>query len=370
MNRTRTALRGLAAAALLLGGAAAQNDFAAQAELQHAQREMQQNRAEIDRLIEMRLRHDLGLAPVGQADGADRTFRPPAPVTTEAMEHMQQELREEDAATASLQERYAKLATAATQLRTDAGARVRIESAIPPNVMVPSAGRPLPVAHAPAPRRDHEVAAQYGTAAGTAAAPGAAPVAETAPRRATADPVAVETALDPMLAQIHGSTDHQRVAMALFRAGQALTDRAETAREQGQDAAAKEIDARGKERLRRALDELQPLLAEKPPPLDALFCQGKTLELLFRHAERNENLGAATSARDWQRREQEVRDAFLKITVRDIKKSGARGEVEVLGQWGQAAQAALEHFRWMNLHASYDATAAIQALTWPGEKAQ
>jgi hypothetical protein len=35
-----------------------------------------------------------------------------------------------------------------------------------------------------------------------------------------------------------------------------------------------------------------------------------------------------------------------------------------------AAQAALEHFRWMNLHSAYDASAAIEALTWPGEKDQ
>jgi hypothetical protein len=28
----------------------------------------------------------------------------------------------------------------------------------------------------------------------------------------------------------------------------------------------------------------------------------------------------------------------------------------------------MEHFRWMNLHAGYDAAPAIEALTWPGEQ--
>jgi hypothetical protein len=79
------------------------------------------------------------------------------------------------------------------------------------------------------------------------------------------------------------------------------------------------------------------------------------LELLFRHAERYEGLDPTTSARDWQRREQEVREPFLKITARDVRKTGARGETEVLGAWGLAAQTALDHFRWMNLHGNYDA---------------
>ena len=57
-----------------------------------------------------------------------------------------------------------------------------------------------------------------------------------------------------------------------------------------------------------------------------------------------------------------ARDAAL------LRKVGARGETEVLGPWGKAAQTALEHFRWMNLNAGYDATALIDALTWPGEK--
>ena len=64
----------------------------------------------------------------------------------------------------------------------------------------------------------------------------------------------------------------------------------------------------------------------------------------------------------------EVREPFLAISARDVRKTGERGEVEVLGAWGKAAQSAMEHFRWMNLHAGYDPRAAIEALTWPGER--
>jgi hypothetical protein len=35
-----------------------------------------------------------------------------------------------------------------------------------------------------------------------------------------------------------------------------------------------------------------------------------------------------------------------------------------------AAQAAVEHFRWMNVHGAYSRRSAIEALTWPGERDQ
>jgi hypothetical protein len=45
-------------------------------------------------------------------------------------------------------------------------------------------------------------------------------------------------------------------------------------------------------------------------------------------------------------------------------------DAEVLGPWGKAAQTALEHFRWTNLHGSYDAAATIDAIVWPGADAK
>jgi len=326
----------------------------AQAEIARTKRQLQQARGEVERLHDLRLRHDLGLP----GDDGERTFRATAPVDTQAMEHMQQELRDQDAQTATILERYNKLRAAVDQLRADAEARARREAAERPSFTVPTAGSTLPTpgdaVTVPAP------------AAGPSVRPN--PAAPDATARATAfEPVAVSS-LDPMRATITGSTDHQRVAQALFRAGQALLERGAAAREQAQVAIAKELDDRGKEKLQRALDELAPLLKDKEPPFEALFYQGRCLELLFRYSELHEGLTMATSARDYEKRQQEVRDPFLRIAARDVRKTGQRNEVEVLGPWGMAAQTAMEHFRWMNLNASYDATAAIQALTWPGEK--
>jgi hypothetical protein len=346
-----SALRLVVIALALAGALVAQQEGEQQVELQRTQRALQQSRTEVDRLLELRLRHDLGLVPVSANGDTDRTFRPTTAVTTESLEKLNQELGVEDAASASLLDRYNKLRVAVEQLRADADARAKAADAPPDFVTVPQAG----------------VAAPRGGAAGAKQpVPAAAPAGETAPQPALLDGGTIVLELDPPRAQIHGSTDHRRVAQALFRAGQALMDRAAAARAQDHLAAAKELDARAVERLRRALDELAPLLQHAEPPFEALFCQGKCLELLFRHAERYEGLSARGGARDYQRREQEVRDPWLRIAARDVQRTGQRGETEVLGRWGTAAQAALEHFRWMTLHADYDARATIEALTWPG----
>jgi hypothetical protein len=323
-----------------------------QLELQRAQRALQQSRAESDRLLEQRLWHDLGIATGKEADANERTFRPSTPATTEMIARLDQEARDEEAATHSLRDRFNKLRVQVEQLRAEADARTQENTAEQPYVQVPSTGRPAPM---PQPAAN----------AGRGAEPPAAPAGETAPATPRLDPATLDPALDPLRAQIHGSRDHQKVAQSLFRAGQALMDRAGVAREQGQDPLAKDLDERGCDRLRRALDELKPLLEPKKTAYEVLFLRGKALEALFRHAERAE--GMTPSHRDWQRREQEVRDAFLEITARDVQKTGPRGDVDVLGPWGRAAQAALEHFRWMNLNAGYDAKATIEALTWPGE---
>jgi hypothetical protein len=147
-------------------------------------------------------------------------------------------------------------------------------------------------------------------------------------------------------------------------------DRATVAREQGNDALARDLDMQAAERLQLALDELAPLVKREEPGFAALFTQGQCRELLFRFSERYEGLSLAGSTRDYQRREQEVREPFLAIAARDVVRTGARQEVELLGPWGMAAQSALEHFRWLNLHGGYSRRAAIEALTWPGERDQ
>lgn len=347
----------LAAAALLPSQNAAAER--AQAELARSQRALQQNRSEVDRLLEARLRHDLGLPTESDAS----MFRSSTAVTTESMERSRRELRDEDAATALLLERYKKLKNEVDQLQAEAKARAATSKQggelVLPQANTTAAGA-TPVAAPPL---------TTGLDGIEPATP-PAPVAEsaTALRQATAAP-AVDLGLDPIRAQIHGSQDHQRVAQALFKAGQVLMDRAEAARAQGQTATAQGLDARAKERLVRAVDELSPLLAQPEPAFPALFYLGRCRELLFRLSQRYDGLSVATT-RDWQQREQEVREPFLAITARDVAKKGQRGEIEVLGPWGMAAQSAMEHFRWMNLNSSYDPRPTIQAITWPGERAQ
>jgi hypothetical protein len=268
------------------------------------------------------------------------------------MERMGQELRDADAETAVLAERLEKLRGVAELKKTEAEARARREAEERAFITVPVAGS--------GPVRSEPVAAT----AGSSEPP------RDAARPEVPEPLLEVGAIDPLRTTIQGSTDHQRVANALFKAGQALMTRAASARHQGHLEIARQLDERGKDRLQRALDELKPLLESKEPPYEALFCRGRCLELLFRHSERHEKLSLTTSTRDYQRREQEVREPFLAITVRDKRATGQRGEVEVLGPWGLAAQSAMQHFAWTNQHAGYDAMTAIKALTWPGEKDQ
>jgi hypothetical protein len=328
-------------------------------ELQRMQRTAEQGRAEVDRLLDLRLRHDLGLP----TDGSEGTFRHAGAVTTDAVEQMRNALRDEDGATASLLERFQKLRAEAETLRVEAAARAARETEDRTFVRVPTAGS-APQPWSP-PANTNEPVRPVGTS-GAQPPTLPAPHGEARPARPT-DDIAPQP-LDPLKAQIHGSTDHRLVGQALFKAGQALMDRAEIARRQGQAELAHELDNRGRERIQRALDELAPMLQAKDPAFVVLFLEGRCRELLFRYSERYEGLSLGVSPRDYNQRAQAVREPFLRISARDVQKTGARGEVEVLGEWGQAAQTALMHFAWMNQHAGYDVTSTIEALTWPGER--
>lgn len=366
-----------AAAVSLLGAASA---LAAQAEpprppeadRQRAERALQQSRAEAERLLDLRLRHDLGLTSATGVDGAERAFAPTSPATTEAIDRMQAQLREEAAATAVLRESYERLRRATELAQSDADAKAR-ETERGAIVAIPAAGRPAPATTPTrASRQRQDAAGNAGASAPLAVldAP-AAPAGESmgAPvgaARAAKAPTA-SSQLDPVQAQISGCNDHQRIATALLRAGQALVDEAASRRAAGDEATAKELAERAVERLRRALEVLAPHGNAKEAPFEALFCQGRALELLFRHAERYEGLAPGGGNRAWEKREQEVRAPWLQIAARDVVK---QADAEALGPWGKAAQTALEHFRWTNLHGAYDAAATIDAIAWPGADAK
>lgn len=325
-------------------------------EWSRAQRELQQNRSEVERLIDLRLRHDLGLPGEGEVE----QFRSQEPTTPDAVERARQELRDQDAATATLLERYNKLKTAVDQLRAEAMAHAETAKQEQQFVVVPRAGAAVPNAVSGGPS-----GAPNAPAAKGAPTPAAVPQD---PMLTTDGVLSAAIALDKVRGQINGSQDHQRVAQSLFKAGQALMDRAAVAIDQGQPELATQLDERAKERLVRAVAELQPLLQEKEPPFAALFYLGRCRELLFRLAERYEGLSLAKSSQEFSRREQEVREPFLTIAARDVTKKGQRGEIEMLGPWGLAAQTAMEHFRWMNANSGYNPGPTIDALTWPGEQ--
>ena len=338
--------------AALLTGALASAQERQQSELGQLQGELRQRRAEEQRLLDIRQRHDLGL-PGEERD--DRTFRA-APVNTETMERMLKQKEDEESAAMVLNAEYEKLRAAVDQLKAAAEERMRAEAADHPLGVVPQAGVAVPRTTQPG----GNVPVQQSQAIDAGA--------DRKPTEHGAPEPVLPAPLDPIVTQIHGSNDHQRVATALFRSGQDLMRVAATARAQGHAATAKELDDRGRDKLVRAIAELEPLLAVKEPPFAALFYLGRSRELLFRYSERHEQLSPSGSSRDYARREQEVREPFLAITARDVERTGPRSDVDLLGDWGRAAQTAMTNFSWTNQHAAYDAMPTIKALTWPGER--
>lgn len=314
-----------------------------------ADRALQNTSAEVESLIDLRMRHDLGL--VAELD--DRLVRVENPATPREMATQRRELSELTKSTDYFRGEYEKLRAKVKLLNdaaTAAGNRADVGEMIPPT----GSSRPRQITKASNP-----------TPETMPAAPGVEMATSTVER---ADLGAL--ALDPLRAQIHGSKDHLRVAQALFKVGQALMDRGEELRKQGRIEVARELDDRAKARLERAIKELDPLMAEQEPAYVVLFYLGRCRELMFRYSEHHENLSLAAVPTEYSKRRASVREPFLQISARDVKKIGAAGGVEVLGSWGQAAKTAMEHFRWMNTNATYDATNRIKALTWPGEDRQ
>jgi hypothetical protein len=333
-------------AVLALAGAALAQD--ANAELERLRRQLQNQRAEAERLLELRIRHDLGMPIVADVlEGAGRVA-----ATSDAMAKAKRELAEQEAVTANLHQRYRQLSASVAQLQRDAAqATAENLSGASVQIDVPSVGGLVPRVTAP-----------------TSQSP--APGGEVAPPRVLAPvPLAeIATELDPVAAQIHGSEDHLRVAQTLLRAAQQLVDRGFELRKAEQAEVAAQLDARAKDRLQRAVAELEPLLTGEAPPYAALFCKGRCLELLFRIDERHAGLSLQRSAKEFQTREAEVRAPFLEISARDVEANPTPGGQPRMGRWGIAAQTALEHFRWMNVRGNWQPKISLDSLQWGKQK--
>jgi len=319
-----------------------------------ADRALRQNTAEVEQLLDMRMRHDLGL----MTSLDEHVVRIDRPLTTREMSIQQAELKSVEDSNQYIRTQLQKLAAQASLLA----------EAAKQNTEQSDEGQIMPQAGSAMRNRPRTTGVANSGSDMPMQAP-AAPGVEMANSRVSPEDLGA-LALDPLQAQIHGSKDHLRVAKALFKVGLALVDRGEELRAQERLDAAKDLDGRAKIKLDLAIAELKPLLQAKEPDFVSLFYLGRCRELLFRYSERHEGLSLETSPSDFQRREQEVRDPFLQISARDVKKTGAAGTVEVLGLWGQAAKTAMEHFRWMNVNAGYDQSPKIKSLTWPGEDPQ
>ncbi len=326
------------------------------AELDRAQRELQDRQAEADALIDARMRYDLGVAagPAVTLPGGDIAA---AATTAPALERAQLQLAQEEAVTANLLGRFQRMRAEADRRGAEIAAQKRSGSPDGEWIVVPLAGSQG--------SRDASTHAQQPSAQQPTehAMPHARPDGETA-AQATPPSVRIAPNLQPIRAQIDGSDDHGLVATSLLKASQSLVDRADQLRSQGFREAADEALDEAKARLSRAVEELQRD-AKNKDSFPHLFHLGRSRELLFRIAERREGLNAKDQPKDYQRREQEVRDAYVAITARDSVRKDGKDE---LGPWGRAAQSAMEHFRWMNLHSGYRPKTDLEAITWPGQK--
>lgn len=327
-------------------------------QLRTAERALQSVTVDLERLVDMRLRHDLGLL----AELDEDVVRVAGGASSREMDRMRGVLADLQARNTVLAGEYDAATRRQAELGTVADGVGRVGPA-PTGagefVAVPTVGDRV--------FGGAEDAAAY---ADTAQAP-AAPAGEV--RAAPlGDQELGALALDPIRVQIDGSDDDLCVARALFRAGQALMERGATLRRHGRADAARQLDERGYERLERALQHLKPVCEGADAPFVALFYESRCLELLFRFDERypgadGERLSLTTDARRFNARAQEVRDPLLRITGPE---EAGRASSKSEKAWREAAKTALENFRWVNIHAGYDARARIEAVTWPGERRQ
>ena len=218
-------------ALFVVGALPAQGQSAMQAPRPEEQRRellrrQDQSEQELQRLLDMRLRHDLGL--IRELD--DAMIRTAEAATTTMLDRRRAEVEEENAKTQILQVEYEKVRRAVERLQ----AMVAEAEDEDETLTVPRPGRRVA-------RSSIGVRRRGGDASRPPAAPGPESVA------GGADVVEGALALDPLRAQIHGSKDHQRVAQALFKAGQALMDRARELRDRGEIEAAATLDERARE---------------------------------------------------------------------------------------------------------------------------
>ena len=332
---SKTAIQVLVFCGCVVAVSAQQERSSAQlaAEIAQAHHELEQARVLGAQLLDARIRSDLGLPTQDNLE----IFRVATPATTKSIEEAQHILAQEDARTVGLLNRYERLKTLVDRLQ-------------------------LTGVNEPAPRNDAEwiTVPSPGQRLANEGQETAQPVTSDSPEQPA--PVRVVSNLSPIRAQIAGSSDRRLIARSLFDAGEELFDRSEQLRRQKQPEAAKDQAEEAIERLRRAESELLASMESTSPEFIDLFYLGKSRELLFLLEERLGLLSLKGNVAKFQERAQEVREPFLKIRAQDfvLDSDGLKRP----GPWAVAADAALDHIRWRNLHAGYKPSISPRSIQW------
>ncbi len=160
---------------------------------------------------------------------------------------------------------------------------------------------------------------------------------------------------------ITGSDNRSAVASSLFDVAASFLRAARKLREEGNIEQARILDDKARVRLENALRELEPLVSVENPTYLDLFYQGKCLEELFYLDALYGGLTSPQKSKEFSERYEGMRQPFLQIMAIDQEMVG---NTQQLGSWGQSAQTALRHIRWMSDFGDYKPTIEIDSIQW------
>lgn len=320
--------------AVFASHASAQDDvISLERRLQMLRERFQTRQTDEQRLLDLRIRHDMGLPVHG-----DHYFVLPEDLAAMSGDQATEQLKNEEAEVSSLMDRL-------ESLRTELGLR-RKELPRSPDIAPGERWISVPVVGSlPDTTWRSLESPQSRSQAGLEEATGATP-----------------GPMDPeVLAVIRGSTNHSAVAGSLYSLAASLLRAARRLREEGRVEEARSLDEKARVRLEFALRELEPLVSVANPTLVDLFHQGKCLEERFNLDTRYTGLKDSRNSKVYAERYEAMRQPFLVIRSRD--QSVVDGN-QRLGSWAQSADTALRLIQWMNDFGDYKPTIEIDSIQW------
>ncbi len=295
-------------------------------ELERNQRKFAEIESRLQRLRELRLRHDMGL-PV-RAEKYFKLDEEQLEVVRDGVGH--ERLITEEAEVQRLSSHATALAEQCDAARRDLVARAAAQAKDPEGVE-PILPRPGPSSvHTPVIRIPKPTTTDHTSSHTTTSRP------------TELLPVPDKPKPEEFHKVISGSSNRSAVGRILLRSGEELLLRA--AKAEPEQAAA--LEARAKKLLQKAKNELQPLQESKKAALVDLYH-------LARCEEKLGNLAAADSL-------------YAQIISKD-QTVGTDGK-EVYGKWGRAAQAAKSVLRWISDTGSWKPATDIEKIRWETDK--